>query len=558
MEADCVGRRPQKSGDSAGHTADREGGMGSPPLGDEEDDHSFYSTPLNSPVPSTSLQSMKHYFDDPKGLIRQGQSRAIAEEERKRRMRWVAQMSEYWPIDYIGAMSRKDMLQALEHFKDETPSSSNDLEFKDASLTSQQVSAVRGRSRPEECNAEQVNLVTTAGRRTPSQHNLELRAPMKGSTRSGQIILIGSGPGHPGLLTAMALRILTSQQTDLVLSDKLVPASILSLIDPSTTLHIARKFPGNAEGAQSELISLAIEAALQGKTVVRLKQGDPFIYGRGGEEVLAFKQRGVAVSVVPGISSAIAAPLLLGMPVTQRGAADTLTLCTGVGRGGKQVGLPGYERGRSLVILMGVARIGDVIKTLCHGWSSEIGASHRLEDGETQAKVTGIRSGDPYPPYLPIAVIERASSSDQRSISSTLDRIEEAIQDCGEQRPPGMMLVGWAVLALEGGPKGNVDILDEGSALSDDPNELERRDRQRVDRWLGSSKYIVKEGLDEFYSKDSVHAFTARSSKDVNQPNEQHTRSHEWAPPRYGTHGGLYGGWTPGESGLTGSQQQHC
>ncbi len=76
------------------------------------------------------------------------------------------------------------------------------------------------------------------------------------------------------------------------------------------------------------------------------------MYGRGGEEVLAFRNAGIECTVVPGISSCVAAPAMLGIPVTQRGAADSLVLCTGVGKGGKKVKLPGYERGRSLVVLM--------------------------------------------------------------------------------------------------------------------------------------------------------------------------------------------------------------
>ncbi|WVQ66228.1 uncharacterized protein L199_004407 [Kwoniella botswanensis] len=256
----------------------------------------------------------------------------------------------------------------------------------------------------------------------------------------------------------------------LILSDKLVPSEILALIPSTTKLHIAKKFPGNAEGAQNEMMELALAGAQKGEIVVRLKQGDPFVYGRGGEEVLYFRENGFESTVIPGISSALAGPLMMNIPVTQRGVSESLVLCTGVGRQGKAVKLPGYVKSRSLILLMGVARINQIIETLTLSSPNAEG-----------------RDGERYPGYLPIGIIERASSPDQRIIMSRLDRIEESLKKLDE-RPPGMIIVGWSVLCLEG--KGKVDILDNINASEED-------ERKIVDDWLNGMDYKVREGLQE-------------------------------------------------------------
>ncbi|ORY34621.1 hypothetical protein BCR39DRAFT_513648 [Naematelia encephala] len=332
------------------------------------------------------------------------------------RMRWVNQMSEYYSYSALANLTANEMDKALSTYRDQAP----------------------------------------------MPHHEAGSGP---SSSQGSIYLVGSGPGHPGLLTMAAHHALT--HATLILSDKLVPAEILALIPKSTALHIAKKFPGNAEGAQNEMMALALEGAQKGERVVRLKQGDPFVYGRGGEEVLFFREHGFECTLVPGISSALAGPLMSGIPVTQRGVAESMILCTGVGRQGKAVQLPGYIRSRSLVILMGVARLPSILSTLCDTTSSG-------------------RDGAAFPLHTPIAIIERASSPDQRVIASTLEHIHEAVQSV-EERPPGMFLVGWSVLCLEG--KGRVDVLDQ-------PEDGDKeREKEIVNGWLGDKKWKVREGL---------------------------------------------------------------
>ncbi|KAF7347246.1 Uroporphyrin-III C-methyltransferase [Mycena venus] len=337
-----------------------------------------------------------------------------AAEGASRRMKWVAQVSEYWPLSRLAAMSEQDMREVLAGDYFTSPTAPSPL--------------------------------------PPSLHGLDVR-------RKGRILLVGSGPGHPSLLT-LATHTALTKLADLVLSDKLVPAAVLALV-PQTV--------------QTEMMEAAVEAAQRGLTVVRLKQGDPVVYGRAGEEVLYFREHGFEPVIIPGVSSALAGPTFAGIPVTQRGVAESFSVCTGVGRKGKDVQLPGYERARTLIVLMGVARLPQVVATLL---------TPELDPGSDES-ASRRRAGAVYPPHIPIAIVERASMPDQRVLVSTLRDVVTALESVGEQRPPGIMVIGWAVLALWG--TGNVEVLDDGA---------ETDDEARVVRWLGKDVgWRVKEGL---------------------------------------------------------------
>lgn len=345
-------------------------------------------------------------------------------------MRYVSQISEYWPLDRLATVSLASLSAPSTPTAPRSPtlaSSYHDLDPADLALA-------------------------------PAQ------------PKKGRILLLGTGPGNPLLLTRVAHLLLTTADpaspffVDLFLSDKLVPSHILDLIPAERRkgVVIARKYPGNAEAAQEELMALAIEAAQQGKTVLRLKQGDPFLYGRGGEEVLRFRSvAGIESVVVPGLSSSLAGPAVAGIPVTQRGVAESVVVCTGVGRGGREGTIAPYERGKTLCILMGVARLEALVAGLL---------KHPLV---------------PYPEHLPIALVERASAPDQRVVATTVGRIAEVLASLPPHRPPGMIVVGWAVMCLDG--EGDMGILDA------DPTS----DPERVARWLGPTGYKVREGLSE-------------------------------------------------------------
>ncbi|KAJ7053911.1 uroporphyrin-III C-methyltransferase [Mycena amicta] len=367
------------------------------------DEETYDATP-NTPVPARSTKTAE-----------------TDAEAATRRMKWVAQVSEYWPIARLASMNEQEMRDVLAGgFSSSSPSSTS---------TEQTV------------------------------HNLGLSPPR---SPTGRIFLIGSGPGHPSLLTVAAHTLLTTLP-DLVLSDKLVPAAVLALIPPSVQVRIARKFPGNADGAQTEMMEAAVDAAKRGLTVVRLKQGDPVLYGRAGEEIVYFRAHGFEPVVVPGVSSALAGPTFAGIPVTQRGVADALSVCTGVGRGGKAGTIPGYVRGTTVVVLMGVARLASIVEGM----------------------LTASESRCLYPAHTPIAIVERASMPDQRVLVSTLQNVVAALESLGEQRPPGIMVVGWAVLAMWG--VGDDTVLDDAA---------EGEDEGRVKKWLGEEVgWRVVEGL---------------------------------------------------------------
>ncbi|KAF8902246.1 hypothetical protein CPB84DRAFT_1846411 [Gymnopilus junonius] len=427
-----------------------------------------------------------------------------AVEARRRRIKWVAQVSEYWPISKLASMSEEEMKDVLAEDNGLSLNSNANHTKTLSNDDNSNLSATQSQSSSKDPQPQPYSQ--------PFLHFGHLSiSPSAKSTKPGRILLVGSGPGHPSLLTIATHTALT-QHADLVLSDKLVPAAVLNLIPKHVHVRIARKFPGNAEGAQTEMMEAAVEAAKRGLTVVRLKQGDPVVYGRAGEEVLYFRSHGFESLVIPGVSSALAAPTFAGIPVTQRGVAESFIVCTGVGRKGQEVQLPGYERSRTLLVLMGVARIRQVVDALLFDDSDVEGGDHvsatsppdlgsdRDQGGNTLPKPSQQqkrRDGPAYPPHTPIAIIERASMPDQRVIYSTLKDIVRALESSGEQRPPGMMVIGWAVLALSGA--GDMGVLDDHNVTANSGAEarvgdggeggdvlaLGRRDRERVESWLG-------------------------------------------------------------------------
>jgi len=238
----------------------------------------------------------------------------------------------------------------------------------------------------------------------------------------GKVTLVGSGPGDPELLTLKAYKLLTEHTGDdtLVISDRLVSQEILDLI-PSAQLKIARKLPGCAELAQEEIYWWAYQALNQGKHVIRLKIGDPFVFGRGGEEVLLFRRLGVEAVVVPGVSAAFSAPLLGSIPVTHRGIANQVVMCTGYGREGTSPDLIQYHAEQTLVFLMAVGRL----RELCL----------RLQE----------KAG--YPADTPVGIVEKAGCPDQRTVVGTMETIGD-MAELHNIKPPSTIVVGKVVNAL--------------------------------------------------------------------------------------------------------------
>ncbi|KKZ60574.1 uroporphyrin-III C-methyltransferase/precorrin-2 dehydrogenase/sirohydrochlorin ferrochelatase [[Emmonsia] crescens] len=336
-----------------------------------EEDQTTNMAPENLPfeVDDDDSTAQKHTFN---ALVTPEDSEAA----KTRRMRWLSQICEYWPLRRLASITGADMEAILAAYRSESGKASSTLE------------------------------------------NGVVLPP-----RKGKIILAGSGPGHPDLLTQATHNAI--KNADLILADKLVPASVLDLIPRRTEVHIARKFPGNADKAQEELLEMGITALQAGKTVLRLKQGDPYLYGRGAEEYDFFRNEGYIPAVLPGITSALSAPLFADIPATHRGVSDQVLICTGTGRNGAAPDPPGYVPTQTVVFLMALHRLSSLIESL----------TIRPEGDESLAPRAL------WPKDTPCAVIERASCADQRIIRSTLDHVCLAIQEEGS-RPPGLLVVG--------------------------------------------------------------------------------------------------------------------
>lgn len=306
---------------------------------------------------------------------------------RTRRMRWLSQICEYWPLKRLASITDADIDTILRSY-----TTASDLVLPALDAT-----------------------------------NLETRRHPK-----PQIILAGSGPGSPSLLTLATHCAI--QTASFILADKLVPAPVLDLIPRRTPVHIARKFPGNAEAAQEELLSLGLEALQKGHTVLRLKQGDPYIYGRGAEEYAFFREKGYTPMVLPGITSSLSAPLFAAIPATHRSVADQVLICTGTGRRGAAPDPPPYVPTQTVVFLMALHRLSSLVDALT-------GALLTPESEEQAARP------EPWPKETPCAVIERASCPDQRVIRSTLQHVCAAVEEEGS-RPPGLIVVGWSCEVL--------------------------------------------------------------------------------------------------------------
>ena len=359
-----------------------------------EEDHAteLASNPMPEIEEEEIALNQRHNFNQ---LV----SPAVQDSEiaRNRRMRWLSQICEYWPLRRL------------------------------ASITNSDVSAILSAYATSKSDKAPLTPSTMDTRHSPR----------------GRITLAGSGPGHPDLLTRATYNAI--QSADLILADKLVPAGVLDLIPRRTPVQIARKFPGNADAAQEELLSAGLEALKQGKHVLRLKQGDPYLYGRGAEELIFFRDHGFEAQVLPGVTSALSAPLFSQIPVTHRVVADQLLICTGTGRKGTSPDPPEYLRSQTVVILMALHRLESLVASLTTE-NEHINGETDKDDRKQRKRL--------WPREMPCAVVERASCPDQRVIRSTLEHVCAAVEEEGS-RPPGLLVLGWSceVLHKSGGQR---------------------------------------------------------------------------------------------------------
>jgi uroporphyrin-III C-methyltransferase/precorrin-2 dehydrogenase/sirohydrochlorin ferrochelatase len=204
----------------------------------------------------------------------------------------------------------------------------------------------------------------------------------------GWVALVGAGPGDPELITVKGRRLLT--EADVVVLDRLAPGLLLDELRPDAEVVDASKIPYGPARAQDEINRILVERARAGRFVVRLKGGDPYVFGRGGEEVLACAAAGVPVTVVPGVTSAVAAPATAGIPVTHRGVAHEFVVVSGhlaPDDPSSLVDWPALARLRgTLVVLMGLKNLPEITAALLAGGRSATTPAAVVADGTTRAQ----------------------------------------------------------------------------------------------------------------------------------------------------------------------------
>jgi uroporphyrin-III C-methyltransferase / precorrin-2 dehydrogenase / sirohydrochlorin ferrochelatase len=243
-------------------------------------------------------------------------------------------------------------------------------------------------------------------------------------TRMPGVALVGGGPGDPDLITVRGRRLLA--EADVVIADRLGPRDLLDELPPHVELIDAAKIPYGRAMAQQAINDALIEHARAGKAVVRLKGGDPFVFGRGMEEAQALAKAGIACTVVPGVSSSISVPGAAGIPVTHRGVAHEFTVVSGHVAPDDPRSLADWAalaklRG-TLVLLMAVEHIGAIAAAL-------------VEYGRA--------------PDTPVAVVQEGTTAAQRRLDATLGTVGQSVTE-QDIRPPAVIVVGDVVTVGQG------------------------------------------------------------------------------------------------------------
>ena len=243
----------------------------------------------------------------------------------------------------------------------------------------------------------------------------ELAAPHE-RERAGGVTLVGGGPGDPGLISVAGRKAL--MEADIVVADRLAPRELLSELPADVELVDVAKLPRGRSAQQEEINRIIVEAAKEGKAVARFKGGDNFIFGRGFEEVLACREAGVPVHVIPGLTSPVTVPGVAGIPVTHRGVAHEFTVISGHVPPGDPTSLTNWSAvaglGGTLVLLMAVQNAPAIATALLDGG----------------------RAGS-----TPVAVICDGTMPTERTVLATLDTLEKTLAD-EKVQPPAIIVIG--------------------------------------------------------------------------------------------------------------------
>ncbi|MYD09507.1 MAG: uroporphyrinogen-III C-methyltransferase [Chloroflexi bacterium] len=243
--------------------------------------------------------------------------------------------------------------------------------------------------------------------------------------KTGKVYLVGAGPGDPDLITRKGLRLLRS--ADVVIYDRLIPHELLDEARADAELINGGKQPTRHRLAQADINALLVDRALNGKAVVRLKGGDPYVFGRGGEEALACRDHGIPYEVVPGVTSAVAVPACAGIPLTHRHISSAFAVIAGhedPSKGASSINYAALAKlGGTIVIMMGVKNLPAITRQLLE---------HGLD------------------PATPAAVIEWGATPRQRVCSGSAAQIA-AIARRMEVKPPAITIIGEVARLREAG-----------------------------------------------------------------------------------------------------------
>lgn len=249
------------------------------------------------------------------------------------------------------------------------------------------------------------------------------------------VYLVGAGPGDPELLTVRAARLLAA--ADVVVVDRLVDARVLGLVAPGAlVLDAGKDVGGDAAGAQARINAALLAHGRRARTVVRLKGGDPYVFGRGSEEHDALRAAGIDVEIVPGLSSAFAVPALAGVPVTERGVASSVVVASGHDAADAARVLLAATADQTVVLLMAVATRATI-------------AARAIDGGR--------------PPTTPVAVIERGATRTERRVLTTLAALGDL-----DVAAPAVLVVGAVAARLDlDATSGVADPSSDASSRSD-------------------------------------------------------------------------------------------
>jgi len=312
--------------------------------------------------------------------------------------------------------------------------------------------------------------------------------------KCGKVYLLGAGPGDPELMTLKGRKAL--EVAEVVLFDRLLSPKILDWASDEAEKIDVGKLPGRHKLSQEEINALLVEKALEGKRVVRLKGGDPYVFGRGGEEGLALNNAGVPFEVIPGVTSAISVPGHAGIPITHRGVSTSATIVTGHEEPGKDVNLD-WEAlakvGGTLVVLMGVSRLEQNVSVLIKGG----------RDPKTSA-----------------ALVEKGWSPEERLVVGCLGNIVQKARDA-EVESPAILVVGEVVdLARDLGPRSVAILRPENRAEESVRQAQDLGFRPLIAPVIGFKRLDLPENLAGRIEQAECVVFTSATGVEIAQEDE--------------------------------------